>query len=295
MTATFKQKHNKNNILDIIAKPKISFTLDHLSESLVLSAERSKCIYNLYEKANLLKTKSDQLTKALDEEKAINEIQGEFVSLVSHEFKTPLAIIKSSMDLLKRVGQNDPDIFTDQINKVDKAILRMSKLIESTLNLSRLESGRLDYSPEKLCLETVLTEVIERFRGLNTRTKFTVNIDGAKHFIDADKALIDQIFTNIISNSIKYSHNDPVIEIYSTATADRMKITIKDYGIGISLDDQKNLFQKFFRSKNTIGISGTGIGLYLVKKFVELHQGSIEVESEENVGTKFTIYLTLIE
>ena len=294
MSVTYKEKHHKSNIIDLSAKPKTSFSLDNLSESLILSAERSKCIYDLYEKATLLKTKSDKLTKALDEEKAINEIQGEFVSLVSHEFKTPLAIIKTSMDVIKRVGRNKNEIIDDQITKVDKAISRMTKLIESTLNLSRLESGRLDFSPEKFCLEELITDVVERFQGINAKASFQLDINLDKNNLFADKALIDQIFTNIISNSVKYSKNNPQITISCQVIENHFNISIKDDGVGMNESDLNNLFQKFFRSKNTIGISGTGIGLYLVKKFVELHHGNIIVESQENIGTKFTIFLPLI-
>jgi len=286
-------KDKKNELVNKVNNIEQNFTLDNLSESLVLSAERSRCIYDLYEKTNVLKSKSENLIKALDKEKSINQLQAEFVSLVSHEFKTPLAIIKTSMDVLKRVGFNNEEVFKDQVHKVDKAILRMTKLIESTLNLSRLESGKLDFKPVEFCIEDVLLEVIERHQDLDPKASFELSIDAGKKQFNGDKDLIDQVFTNLISNAIKYSKEDPKIKISCQIVDQHFEISVADSGIGMSQSDLKKLFGKFFRSSNTVGIAGTGIGLYLVKQFVELHHGEIKVESEEGVGTKFVIYLPL--
>ena len=272
-----------------------NFTLENLSANLMLSLERSKVINELYENNNNLKDKSDRLFRALHNEKSINNMQSEFVSLVSHEFKTPLSIIKASSDILKLYSENltDSDFIVSQLDKVDKAIIRMTALINSTLNLSKLETGKLEFNPSLFSIENVLKETIDKFQDLHKETQIKTNIL-ITEFFSGDKSLIDQIFTNLIGNAIKYSGDNPKIIIEAYTSPKGHVITILDNGIGIDEKDFQRLFTKFFRAKNSIGIAGTGIGLYLVKKFIDLHHGEIKVVSKVNKGTKFTITLPTI-
>jgi signal transduction histidine kinase len=272
-----------------------NFTLENLSANLMLSLERSKVINELYENNNTLKDKSDRLIRALHNEKSINNMQSEFVSLVSHEFKTPLSIIKASSDILKLYSENltDSDFIVSQLDKVDKAIIRMTALINSTLNLSKLETGKLEFNPSLFSIENVLNETIDKFKDLHKEAQIKSNIL-ITEFFNGDKALIDQIFTNLIGNAIKYAGDKPKIIIEAYTSPKGHVITILDNGIGIDEKDLKRLFTKFFRAKNSIGIAGTGIGLYLVKKFIDLHHGEIKVVSKVNKGTKFTITLPTI-
>ncbi len=280
---------NKDNINKNISE---SFTLENLSANLILSLERSKVINELYENNNTLKDKSDRLFRALHNEKNINNMQSEFVSLVSHEFKTPLSIIKASSDILKLYSENltDADFLVSQLEKVDKAIIRMTSLINSTLNLSKLETGKLEFNPSLFSIESVLNETIDKFKDLHKEAEIKTNIL-ITEFFNGDKGLIDQIFTNLIGNAIKYAGDNPKIIIEAYTSSKGHVITILDNGIGIDDKDLQRLFTKFFRAKNSIGIAGTGIGLYLVKKFIDLHHGEIKVISKVNRGTKFTITL----
>ncbi|MBT4921745.1 MAG: HAMP domain-containing histidine kinase [Rickettsiales bacterium] len=272
-----------------------NFTLDNLSANLVLSLERSKVIHDLYENNNSLKEKSNRLTRALDNEKNINNLQSEFVSLVSHEFKTPLSIIKASSDILKLYSENlsDAEFITKQLEKVDKAIIRMTSLIDSTLNLSKLETGQLQFTPSLFSIKTVLSETIEKFQDLHKEAQIITKIDITHDYYNGDKGLVEQIFNNLIGNALKYSGEEAKLKIMVKKESDKYVITIADNGIGIDAKDVKRLFTKFFRAKNSIGIAGTGIGLYLVKKFIDLHHGDIKVESKLNKGTKFIIILPI--
>lgn len=269
-----------------------NFTLDNLSANLMLSLERSKIIHDLYENNNNLKDKSDRLIRALHNEKSINNMQSEFVSLVSHEFKTPLSIIKASSDILKLYSENltDADFIVSQLEKIDKAIIRMTALINSTLNLSKLETGKLEFTPTLFSIENILKETIEKFKDLHKETTFKTSILITEYF-NGDKSLVEQIFTNLIGNAIKYAGDNPKILIEAYTSTKGHIISIQDNGIGIDEKDLQRLFTKFFRAKNSIGIAGTGIGLYLVKKFIDLHHGDIRVVSKVNKGTKFTITL----
>lgn len=284
---------SNNLATQVKSKGSNGYTLENLSASLVLSLERSKLIYELYEKNNSLKDKSDRLIRALNEEKHINNLQSEFVSLVSHEFKTPLAIIKMSADILKRVkfeGEQEKMV-QKQLDKILKAILRMNNLIETTLNLSKLETGKLQFSPSVFCLRELITEIVDRFHDLNDKAKFIIQLGDEPLMFNGDKSLIDQVFTNLISNSLKYSKENPIIKISFIKKKNLYLLSFRDNGIGMSEKDQEKLFSKFFRAKNSVGIAGTGIGLYLVKQFLDLHNGDIKVKTKLGEGSDFILSL----
>ncbi len=272
-----------------------NFSLEKLSENLKLSVERSRHIYNLYEKTIILKDKSDILSQELHKEKSITQTQSEFISLVSHEFKTPLAIIKSSMDVLKTVNKEKNKILNEQIKKVEKAIIRINKMMDSTLNLSKLESGKLDYNPEYFSLDKLLEDIIMRHRDINPNAIITFSKQNKLTDIYGDINLLDLIYNNLISNSIKYSKEPAYINIKYEINKNYHEITITDKGIGINEEDLKKICTKFFRANNAVGISGTGIGLYLVKKLVELHNGEFTIESKEQHGTTFYTKYPLIK
>jgi len=272
-----------------------NFSLEKLSDNLKLSIERSRHIYNLYEKTVILKDKSDILSKELDKEKSITQTQSEFISLVSHEFKTPLAIIKTSMDVLKRIEKKEDNILGEQIKKIEKAIIRINKMMDSTLNLSKLESGKLDFNPECFNISDLLEEIIKRHKDINPDAIIKFSKENKAVDLYADINLIDLIYNNLISNSIKYSKSPASIDIKHKISANYHEITISDKGIGINEEDLKKICTKFFRANNAIGISGTGIGLYLVKKLVELHNGEFKIESKENHGTTFYTKYPLIK
>jgi signal transduction histidine kinase len=268
------------------------FSLDQLTNSLNLTTDRTRYINELYQKSDALKTESDVLAKALQKEKEISKLQSEFVSLVSHEFKTPLAIIKASSDVTKLLidqGKGDSEQVKSQLKKINDSVMRMSKLIESTLNLSRLESDKLDFKKENFCLEDLIIEVVERHKDMYPKAKFTMDVATNKQFYPGDRGIMDQVFTNIIGNAIKYSKDTPDIKVVCKFADDKFKISITDSGIGMPEEDSKRLFGKFFRASNTTGIPGTGIGLYLIKNLVELHSGKIMAKSKLNVGTTFAM------
>lgn len=279
----------------IKAKSADNYTLENLSASLVLSLERSKLIYELYEKNNSLKDKSDRLIRALNEEKHINNLQSEFVSLVSHEFKTPLAIIKMSADVINRMKFDEEQevMLKKQLDKISKSIMRMNNLIETTLNLSKLETGKLQFTPSVFSLKDMIVEIIERFQGFSSEADFNLQLGKEASLFNGDKTLIDQVFMNLVSNAIKYSKSEPKITISMRSENGFYFVSVKDKGIGMSQKDLEKLFSKFFRAKNSVGIAGTGMGLYLVKQFLDLHNGDIEVSSTEGVGTEFIVKLPI--
>ena len=272
---------------------KPQFTLDDLSSNLILAIERSKLIYGLYEKNQTLEDKTNQLSKALSEAKNVNQMQSEFASTVSHEFKTPLAIIKSSIDVLLRLDSQklDPVILRKQLQKANKSVERLNNLIEHSLTLARYEQGKVEFSVEHFSLSDLLLEITQRFAEVNSQVKFKLDLKQAS--IEADKSLIDQIFTNLISNAIKYSKRYPEIIINLLRQEQFLIVSVKDNGIGIPKNELPKLFSKFYRAKNAFSTAGTGLGLYLVKRFIEMHDGQVEILSEPGKGTEIIVKLPI--
>lgn len=239
----------------------------------------------------LEKTKED-LKKALEKEKELNEMKSRFVSMASHEFRTPLATMMSSLFLVTKYGeQNDKINQSKHVTKIQNSIHNLTDILNDFLSISKLEEGKIENLPEELNLKVFLTEVISDMTQLTKEEQEIKLKFGGKEIVRLDQKLLKNVLFNLISNAIKFSPENKPIEITIEAQSATVKITIKDSGIGISKEDQKNLFERFFRGNNATHIQGTGLGLNIVSKYVELMNGAIHFESEENKGSTFTIIL----
>lgn len=248
-----------------------------------------------------LMQKSQQLEKALAQEQEMRRMQNEFIALVSHEFKTPLQIIDSTRENLQRKIKNS-NFFDDAIDKslerIKQGVSRMNGLINSTLNLAKLENneGKLTINLQKINLTKIILDNIEKINNLakakNIEIKSLIANDIPE--IVSDQSLLDHIINNLISNAIKYSNLNSVVEINLYKIDNFIELKIIDFGIGIPQNDLKNIGQKFFRASNSIAVAGTGIGLYLTKNFIELLSGSFSLKSQERVGTEVSIKLPII-
>ena len=235
-----------------------------------------------------------ELTKALEKEKHLNELQSEFVSVTSHEFRTPLAIIDSSAQLLQKSSSPlTPEYINKQTNKIRRSIDRMVGLIESTLSLSKLETGKIEYHPTDTNLRELTQDITTRKTELCPDKQFSLDIEQLPTHFQGDKMLLEQILTNLLSNAAKYSPPNATIHISGTTTDEYTEIAIYDHGMGIPEEDIPRLFSKFFRASNTTSTAGTGIGLYVTKSLVELHHGTIHVDSTLNKGSTFTVRFPL--
>lgn len=289
------EKIEQINILDNISDREDiypSFSLEHLFDKIRVLSDKAKNQNRLLDK-NILKN-NDYLM--IDSDHHVNEAQFEFLSFMSHQFKTPIAIIKACVDVLKRTGgysEEDKMLF-QQLYKIDKSILQINELIDTTLGLSKLEDNKLELKYEEFSLEEVFKLLLRRYKDMYPQVEFIFNTKLHDSLLTADKMLIEQIFSNLLSNAIKYSPLNPKITIEAIIQNQEFIIAITDNGIGISDEDSKKLFSKFFRGNNVSDISGTGIGLYFAKQLVELHLGRISMVSKLEQGTKFTVYLPVI-
>lgn len=235
-----------------------------------------------------------ELEQALNKEKELNDLQRQFVSMASHEFRTPLTIIDSSAQLLTRdIQKHNTEKSRNRVEKIRAAVIRMTNLIESTLTAARIDAGKIEINPQPFELACLVREVCERQQEVSTNHKFAIALDKLPAEINADRGAIDQIMTNLLTNAVKYAPNNPEVTITGWREGDAISLSVQDHGLGISAADQQHLFTRFFRAETSTGIAGTGIGLNLVRQLVTMHGGDITVDSAVGQGSTFTVRLPI--
>jgi len=241
-----------------------------------------------------LKARAEKLRQALEKEKELNELQRQFVSMASHEFRTPLAIIDSAAQRLQRNADKAAPADVDRrVEKIRNAVGRMTRLMESTLIAARLDAGRPTIQLDDCNIAALIRETCARQQDIAEKHTISCQIDSLPDVVTADAQALEQIFTNLLSNAVKYAPDSPNIHVNAQTDAQQIVVSVRDCGVGIDEDDLPNMFQRFFRARTSTGIAGTGIGLNLVKTLVELHGGSIWVESKKGEGSLFTVRLPI--
>jgi len=238
-----------------------------------------------------------EMQKALGREKELSQLKGNFVSMVSHEFRTPLAVIQSSAELLHEFFQKmQPAERDEQLESILGNTRRMAEMMEEILVLSRLDAGKLDFRPSVLDLETFCRCVVDEVRSATNR-RCTIEISTASRLpqAHADERLLAHILTNLLSNAVKYSEPGACVRFAVERNGAEARFVIRDEGIGIPENDQQMLFTAFHRGANVGTRAGTGLGLLLVKRCVELHHGQVRIESQIGHGTTVTVRLPVFE
>ncbi|MGI9488688.1 MAG: ATP-binding protein [Geminicoccaceae bacterium] len=239
----------------------------------------------------VFKANAEQIQCALNKERELNGLQRQFVSMVSHEFRTPLAIIDGNAQRLSRRFTDMPrDRVAEALKKVRSAVGRLTGLMESVLDAAQLEEGKVKFQPSSVNLAELLHEVVESYGEVYPDHEIIMHLDNLPPALSLDERLMRQIISNLVSNAVKYSLKGSKVQIsgWQDETG-QVCLTVRDEGVGIPKHELDQLFERFFRASTSTGIAGSGIGLHLVQHFVELHGGSIGVESTEGVGTAFTL------
>jgi two-component system OmpR family sensor kinase len=234
------------------------------------------------------------LSEKLEHEQHLAELQRNFVSMASHEFRTPLTIIDGQAQRLINAGSRlTPDDIVQRARSVRLAVARMTNVINNLIDASRLIDGQpqLYFHPTEFDLVALLHDLCRLHRELTPRAQVIERFVVRPISIVGDQKLLTQVFHNLIANAIKYSPSDPIVQIAAEIVEDRVVVTIKDRGLGIPAADREHLFERYYRGSNVTGIVGSGIGLYLVKTVVDFHHGSASVESEEGNGSCFVVWL----
>lgn len=242
---------------------------------------------------NLAKSKQEVL-RALEKEKELNELKSRFITTASHEFRTPLGTILSSASLIARYDEAaDADKRKKHIERIKSSVTNLTEILNDFLSLEKLEEGIIRCNLEYFDLSQLANELCEDMRSI-AKPGQTININyKGKNEVLLDRQLMRNAMINLFSNAIKYSPEHKPIFITIDITADKLKMDIEDKGIGIPEEDQPNVFERFYRAKNSGNIQGTGLGLNIVKKYVELMGGVISFVSVYNEGTTFTVEIPL--
>lgn len=241
-----------------------------------------------------LKEKATELRQALDKEKELNVLQRQFVSMASHEFRTPLAIIDSAAQRMKsrmNNGRLTPHDASLRIEKIRSAVQRMTRLMESTLSAARLQEGQIKIEITPCNVAEIVLETCERNQEIAPNHLISCQIGTLPETIQADAGALEQILTNLLSNALKYAPDAPSIHVKAGTDGDDILIAVQDYGLGIDADELERIGERFFRAKTSTGIEGTGIGLNLVKTLVEMHDGTITADSTKGKGSTFIVRL----
>lgn len=237
----------------------------------------------------------NELRLSLEKEKELSELKTRFIATTSHEFRTPLSIILSSSEMLGTYGHRwSEDKKKDLLNRIIVAVKHMTTMLQDVLFLNKDDAGKLEFQPQPNDLRKFLLQIVEEARTSDLR-EWQINFkeSNESQVIWLDEKLLHQILNNLLSNAMKYSPDHQKIDLELRWYPNKVEISVRDYGIGIPLADQANLFESFFRAKNVGSIGGTGLGLSILKRAVDRHGGHIKVESTEGNGTTFTVILPI--
>ena len=244
--------------------------------------------------AELEKSKQE-LNDAFEAEKELSELKSRFVTMASHEFRTPLSTILTSAYLLNKYNEINPNPKIDKhVHRIKGAVGGMKGILEDFLSLGKLEEGHVQTNIKMVTrgtIDVLFKNLMQELDGLLKNGQQIVYTNSVATIVCMDTNLVTNILINLVSNAIKFSPEKGIIKVTSCVEDNYFVITVEDSGIGISEEDQQHLFERFFRAKNAINIQGTGLGLHIVSKYVELMNGRIEMGSKLNEGSTFTIYI----
>ncbi|WP_262032206.1 sensor histidine kinase [Microvirga sp. Mcv34] len=234
------------------------------------------------------------LESALSRERETTNAYRSFVSMVSHQFRTPLAILDSSAQrILRRGAALTQDELVTRVQKIRNAGTRLTRLVESVLNAAKLDAGTIEVNPASCNLVELVVDICERQREVSAQADIRFDIPDIPVTVYCDGMLIEQVVVNLLSNAIKYSGDTPVVEIKIWMEGSRAFCSVRDWGIGIPADELPKIFDRFYRARTASGIAGTGIGLNFAQRIMHLHGGEIHVESYEAAGSLFTFDLPI--
>jgi PAS domain S-box-containing protein len=243
------------------------------------------------------KRAEEEIRKALAQEKELNELKSRFISMTSHEFRTPLTTALSSAELLEHYGHKWGDEKKlSHLHRIQGTVQHLTRLLDDVLLIGKADAGKIEFNPAPIALEQFCLALVEELQ-LNASHQHTISFVSNAQCTKAcmDEKLLHHIFGNLLSNAIKYSPTGGTVHFKLTCQDGEAIFQIQDEGIGIPKEDQKRLFESFHRATNVGKIQGTGLGLAIVKRSVDLHGGKIVVNSAVGVGTTFTVTLPLIQ
>lgn len=241
-----------------------------------------------------VKERTRSLSEALEKEKELNELKSRFVSIASHEFRTPLSTVLSSAYLISKYQTEEQQSKRDKhISRIISSVNLLNDILNDFLSVGKIEEGKIQMRVSEVDFHNIITMVTDEMQTVKKDGQ-TINYqhEGTTEAL-LEPSLFRHIIMNLLSNAIKFSPENSEINIRTINTGDKLVLTTKDNGIGISEEDQTHLFDRFFRGGNVTNIQGTGLGLHIVAKYAELMNGTVECNSALDKGTEFIITFDL--
>ncbi|MBK7296191.1 MAG: HAMP domain-containing histidine kinase [Flavobacteriales bacterium] len=266
-------------------------TLRHEAE-VVLRRSKQELEELVHQRTAELKTAESTIREALEKERELHALKSRFVAMASHEFRTPLSTIMSSVDLIGRYTEEASDEKVDKhIGRIRNKVREMTAMLNEFLSLERIEQGQVQCNPSTFDIVDLSIELIEELRQL-AKLGQALDYDhtAGERTVLLDRQMLSNVITNLVTNAIKYSPENKPVKLSTQVEHDRLIITVRDEGMGIPEEDQQHLFERFFRGSNASTIQGTGLGLNLVKRYLEILQGTIDFKSAPG-NTLFTVTL----
>ncbi len=272
---------------EVLARVKTHLTIQQLQKDL---RGKNKELHESFEREKGL---NQELQESLERERELNQLKSRFISVASHEVRSPLALISITASMLKRYSDRMTDAKKgEHLELIESEVERITDILNNVLVISKAETGNFQFHPESVDITLFCQDIVKRFEMLSEETHTFTFSTTDKHFhMCVDLNLLKHILSNLLSNAIKYSPAGGSITFELVRNDEETLFRIKDEGIGISETDQQHLFDAFHRGKNVGNITGAGLGLSIVKQFVELHGAAISVESEVNRGTTVSVII----
>ncbi|HEY5392582.1 MAG TPA: HAMP domain-containing sensor histidine kinase, partial [Hanamia sp.] len=242
------------------------------------------------------KKNEEELKKALDRERELNEMKSRFVSTASHEFRTPLSTVLSSTYLLQRyTNTEDQPKREKHVERIISSVNLLTDILNDLLSVGKIEEGKVVPKYSHFNIREHIKRNIDEIKIIQKKGQKIIFNHSGKEDVCLDPSMLTHIVTNLLSNAIKFSPENSAIRIETERTGSSLRLCVKDHGIGIPKEDQPHLFTLFFRGMNAAGIQGTGLGLHIVRKYAELMNGKIECLSEPGKGAEFFIEIKMNE
>jgi PAS domain S-box-containing protein len=241
------------------------------------------------------KTVEAELLRALEQERELRQLKTDFLNMITHEYRTPLGIVMSSAEILERYHDRLPAAERlSHLGEIRRQAKLLGELVDEVLFLGRAEAGRIEFDPRPVDIPGLIRSLVsECVAAHGDPREVRLEMPPSPWKQPVDERLVRHILANLVGNALKYSRRETPVHVHAGVEAGRLELRVRDQGIGIPKDDQAKLFLEFHRARNVGAISGSGLGLVVVKRCVDLHGGDIGICSAEGVGTEFTVSLPL--
>ncbi|MCZ4243104.1 hybrid sensor histidine kinase/response regulator [Pedobacter punctiformis] len=287
-----------NTELKFITKGYMSGGLDYITKPVDINVLllKIKTFYRIYEQSRKLNEVQEKLLEEIEFRKEAEHKKDEFISIASHELKTPLTSVKGYIQLLQRsLNKDDKTTAQKHLEKASIQLEKLNELIVDLLDISKIESGKLKFNMQNFCVDNMVSNAIEMLQQSNPDFKIT-KLGKTSETIYGDEMRLEQVVINFITNAIKYAPGTNQVNVTTNIKDGKLYLSVKDFGIGISKEQQHKIFEKFYRvEENSNRFNGLGIGLYICSEIIKRHGGIVGVNSVPDEGSEFYFIIPTAE